>query len=368
LGEPLLDVQNLKTYFKTKAGYVRAVDDVSFSIQPGEKVALVGESGCGKSVTSLSIMRLIAQPPGEYVGGQIYFEGQDLLKVSERTMSSIRGGKIGMIFQDPMTCLNPTMPIGEQIAEGVQQHLKLSARAARQRAIELLEMVGIPSAQQRFDSYPHQFSGGMRQRVMIAIALACNPKLLIADEPTTALDVTVQAQILELINTICQEFHTALILITHDLGVVAGAADRVLVMYAGKVVENAPTEQLFADPRHPYTIGLLGSVPRLDEARQEKLQTIEGAPPDLLHPPTGCPFKPRCYFSHKVCNEKPALALATSTTEHYKACWIDVTSKQEQRYAQVRQRTQALQTFINQQSLIAHATAPDTGGDDNGNR
>ena len=368
MGEPLLDVQNLKTYFKTKAGYVRAVDDVSFSIQPGEKVALVGESGCGKSVTSLSIMRLIAQPPGEYVDGHIYFEGQDLLKVPERTMSSIRGGKIGMIFQDPMTCLNPTMPIGEQIAEGVQQHLKLSARAARQRAIELLEMVGIPAAQQRFDAYPHQFSGGMRQRVMIAIALACNPKLLIADEPTTALDVTVQAQILELINTICQESHTALILITHDLGVVAGAADRVLVMYAGKVVEDAPTEQLFADPRHPYTIGLLGSVPRLDEARQEKLPTIEGVPPDLLHPPTGCPFKPRCYFSHKICNEKPALALAASTTDHYKACWIDVTSKQEQRYAQVRQRTQELQTFINQQSLIVHATTPDMGVDDNGNR
>jgi oligopeptide transport system ATP-binding protein len=367
LGDPLLDVQNLKTYFKTKSGYVRAVDDVSFSIQQGEKVALVGESGCGKSVTSLSIMRLIAQPPGEYAGGHIYFEGQDLLKVPERTMSGIRGSKIGMIFQDPMTCLNPTMPIGEQIAEGVQQHLKLSARAARQRAIELLEKVGIPSAQQRFDAYPHQFSGGMRQRVMIAIALACNPKLLIADEPTTALDVTVQAQILELINTICQEFHTALILITHDLGVVAGAADRVLVMYAGKVVENAPTEQLFADPRHPYTIGLLGSVPRLDEARQATLQTIEGTPPDLLHPPAGCPFKPRCYFSHKICNEKPALTLATGTTDHYKACWIDVTSKEEQRYAQVRQRTQALQAFIDEQSRIAHATIPDQGGASNGN-
>jgi oligopeptide transport system ATP-binding protein len=366
LGEPLLDVQDLKTYFRTKAGRVRAVDGVSFSIQPGEKVALVGESGCGKSVTSLSIMRLIAQPAGEYAGGHIYFEGQDLLKVPERTMSSIRGSKIGMIFQDPMTCLNPTIPVGEQISEGIRQHLKRTTRAARQRAIELLEMVGIPSAAQRFNAYPHQFSGGMRQRVMIAMALACNPKLLIADEPTTALDVTVQAQILELITSICNEFRTALILITHDLGVVAGTADRVLVMYAGKVVEDAPTEQLFADPRHPYTIGLLGSVPRLDEERQQTLQTIEGAPPDLLNPPTGCSFKPRCYFSHKICNEKPALDLAPDTTDHRKACWVDVTSQQEQRYAQLRRRTQAYQAMINEQSRQAHTATTGKGGEDDG--
>jgi oligopeptide transport system ATP-binding protein len=354
LGEPLLAVQNLKTYFKTRAGYVRAVDGVSFSIEPGEKVALVGESGCGKSVTSLSIMRLIAQPAGKYAGGHIYFEGEDLLTVPERTISSIRGGKIGMIFQDPMTCLNPTMPIGEQIAEGIQQHLKLSARAARKETIGLLEMVGIPSATQRYDAYPHQFSGGMRQRVMIAMALACKPKLLIADEPTTALDVTVQAQIIELINQICKEFGTALILITHDLGVVAGSADRVLVMYAGKVVEDAPTDELFADPRHPYTLGLLGSVPRLDEERQQQLQTIEGAPPDLLHPPSGCSFKPRCYFARVICDEKPSLALTAGTTNHSKACWIDVTDPTEQRHAQYRQRTWTLQTFIDEQSRKAH--------------
>lgn len=359
MGEPLLDVQDLKTYFKTKAGYVRAVDGVSFSIQPGEKVALVGESGCGKSVTSLSIMRLIAQPPGKYAGGRIIFEGQDLLTVPERTMSSIRGGKIGMIFQDPMTCLNPTMPIGQQIAEGMRQHLKVSARAANQRAIELLNTVGIPSATERFHAYPHQFSGGMRQRVMIAMALACSPKLLIADEPTTALDVTVQAQILELINNICNEFQTALILITHDLGVVAGTADRVLVMYAGKVVEDAPTEQLFADPRHPYTMGLLGSVPRLDEARQTQLQTIEGTPPDLLHPPTGCSFKPRCDFAHRFCNEKPLLDLAPATTNHYKACHVDVTNQQEQRFAELRRRTRALQAEINAQSRQADASTSD---------
>jgi oligopeptide transport system ATP-binding protein len=309
-------------------------------------------------------MRLIAQPAGKYAGGHIHFEGQDLLTVPERTMSSIRGGKIGMIFQDPMTGLNPTMSIGEQIAEGIQLHLKYSASAARKRAIELLELVGIPSASQRYNAYPHQFSGGMRQRVMIAMALACKPKLLIADEPTTALDVTVQAQIIELINSMCKELGTALILITHDLGVVAGIADRVLVMYAGKVVENTPTDELFAYPRHPYTIGLLGSVPRLDEERQQQLQTIEGAPPDLLHPPVGCPFKPRCYFARVICDKKPALAQTTpcsggtaGTTDHSIACWIDVTDPKEQRHAQYRQRTWDLQKFMDEQAHRAYLAA-----------
>ena len=244
----------------------------SFAVKPGEKVAVVGESGCGKSVTALSIMRLVAQPPGIYAGGSLIFEDRDLLELSEREMQKIRGGQIGMIFQDPMACLNPTMTIGKQIAEGLRLHLKLSASEAHKRAISLLEQVGIPVPTERINAYPHQFSGGMRQRVMIAIALACNPKLLIADEPTTALDVTVQAQILELISGVCQEFGTSLIIITHDLGVVAGLADRVVVMYAGKVIEEGTTTDIFENPRHPYTLGLLESVPRLDEKRHSELK------------------------------------------------------------------------------------------------
>ncbi len=338
MGENLLEVQELKTYFKTKSGYVRAVDGVSFAVKPGEKVAIVGESGCGKSVTSLSIMRLVAQPPGEYAGGSILFDGQDLLELPESAMRKIRGGKIGMIFQDPMTCLNPTMTVGQQIAEGLRIHLKLSKDEARKRALSLLEQVGIPAAAERLDSYPHQFSGGMRQRVMIAIALACNPKLLIADEPTTALDVTVQAQILELIAGVCSEFGTSLILITHDLGVVAGVADRVIVMYAGKVIEEGPTEELFANPRHPYTLGLLASVPRLDEKRHAELRTIEGAPPDLLNPPTGCPFMPRCYFARNICRTMPSLDSVGENAAHRKACWADVTDPRDQEYAERRRQ------------------------------
>jgi len=336
LGEYLLDVQDLKTYFKTKGGRVHAVDGVSFAIRPGEKVAIVGESGCGKSVTALSIMKLVAQPPGEYAGGSILFEDKDLLETQESAMRKLRGKQIGMIFQDPMTCLNPTMSIGKQIAEGLRIHLKLSEGEARKRAISLLEQVGIPAAAERINAYPHQFSGGMRQRVMIAIALACNPKLLIADEPTTALDVTVQAQILELISSICNEFGTSLILITHDLGVVAGTADRVIVMYAGRVVEEAPTEELFANPRHPYTLGLLASVPRLDEKRQAELKTIEGAPPDLLKPPPGCPFMPRCLFARSICRTMPPLDPLQGNATHRKACWPDITDPREQAYAERR--------------------------------
>jgi oligopeptide transport system ATP-binding protein len=339
LSEYLLDVQDLKTYFKTKGGgRVRAVNGVTFAIKPGEKVAIVGESGCGKSVTALSIMRLVAQPAGEYAGGNIFFEDQDLLAVPESAMRKIRGGKIGMIFQDPMTCLNPTMTVGKQIAEGLRIHLKLSQDEAQKRAIALLEQVGIPDVANRINSYPHQFSGGMRQRVMIAIALACNPKLLIADEPTTALDVTVQAQILELISGVCKEFGTALVLITHDLGVVAGMTDRVIVMYAGKVVEEGPTDELFANPRHPYTLGLLASVPRLDEKRTALLKTIEGAPPDLLKPPPGCPFMPRCYFAHAICRTMPPLDPIPGMAVHRKACWVDVTDPKEQAYAERRRQ------------------------------
>jgi oligopeptide transport system ATP-binding protein len=341
LGEYLLEVQDLKTYFKTKHGRVRAVDGVNFAIKPGEKIAIVGESGCGKSVTALSIMRLVAQPPGEYAGGSVFFEGQDLLDLPESAMRKVRGGKIGMIFQDPMTCLNPTMTVGKQIAEGLRIHLKLTESEARKRAMSLLDQVGIPAVSERIDSYPHQFSGGMRQRVMIAIALACNPKLLIADEPTTALDVTVQAQILELISAVCSEFGTALILITHDLGVVAGVADRVVVMYAGRVVEEAPTEELFKNPRMPYTIGLLESVPRLDDAARAELKTIEGAPPDLLHPPSGCPFMPRCFFARSICRTRPPLDPLPGNTFHHKACWVDVTDPAEQAYAERRRQRRA---------------------------
>ncbi len=348
MGENLLEVQDLKLYFKVKAGRVRAVDGVSFAIKPGEKVGVVGESGCGKSVTALSIMRLIPQPPGEYAGGSVLFEGQDLLEAPESVMRKIRGSRIGMIFQDPMTCLNPTMTVGNQIAEGLKIHLKLSNDQAQRRAVSLLEQVGIPDAATRVNAYPHQFSGGMRQRVMIAIALACNPKLLIADEPTTALDVTVQAQILELIVGISQEFGTAVIIITHDLGVVAGMTDRVVVMYAGKVVETAPTDELFANPRHPYTLGLLASVPRLDEKRHKELKTIEGAPPDLLKPPTGCPFMPRCAFARAICRTMPPLDIVAGNAEHRKACWVDVTDPKEQAYADKRRndRLKALQAAI----------------------
>jgi oligopeptide transport system ATP-binding protein len=283
-------------------------------------------------------MRLLPKPAGEYAGGSILFDDVDLLDLSEREMRAVRGGKIGMIFQDPMTCLNPTMTGGKQIAEALRIHLKLGKNEALKRAIALLEQVGIPAASERVNSFPHQFSGGMRQRVMIAIALACNPKLLIADEPTTALDVTVQAQILELINGVCSDFGTAVIIITHDLGVVAGMTDRVVVMYAGKVMETAPTDEIFANPRHPYTLGLLASVPRLDEERHSQLKTIEGAPPDLIKPPSGCPFMPRCAFARSICRTMPPLDPVAGTMTHFKACWVDVTDPREQAYADKRRQ------------------------------
>ena len=356
MGEYLLDVQDLKTYFKVKAGKVRAVDGVSFAIKPGERLGVVGESGCGKSVTALSIMRLLPKPAGEQAGGSVIFEDQDLLDLPESAMRKVRGGKIGMIFQDPLTCLNPTMTVGKQISEGLLIHLKnLSKEDAHKRAISLLEQVGIPAAAQRINSYPHQFSGGMRQRVMIAMALACNPKLLIADEPTTALDVTVQAQILELISAVSKEFGTAVILITHDLGVVAGMTDRVVVMYAGKVVETAPTDVIFSNPLHPYTLGLLASVPRVDEQRHAELKTIEGAPPDLLKPPPGCPFMPRCAFARAICRTMPPLDPLPGDASHRKACWVDVTNPKEQAYADKRRqaRLDALQAAINKQAEAA---------------
>lgn len=360
MSEYLLEVQDLKTYFKVKAGRVRAVDGVSFSVRPGERVGLVGESGCGKSVTALSIMRLLPKPAGEQAGGSILFEDEDLLSMPESNMRQIRGGKIGMIFQDPMTCLNPTMTVGKQIGEALRIHLKLSNEGAKARAISLLDQVGIPAAHERINSFPHQFSGGMRQRVMIAMALACNPKLLIADEPTTALDVTVQAQILELINGVCHDFGTAVIMITHDLGVVAGMTDRVVVMYAGKVMETAPTEEIFANPLHPYTLGLLASVPRLDSVRQEQLKTIEGAPPDLLKPPPGCPFMPRCAFARAICKTMPPLTAVGGNAQHQKACWIDVTDPNQQAYAERRRQARAASQ---QAALAAFAETTAQSGD-----
>lgn len=321
---PLLEVRDLRTYFHTQDGIVKAVDGVSFYVNRGETLGIVGESGCGKSVTSLSIMRLIPSPPGKIVGGQILFDGEDLLQASEEEMRRIRGNRIAMIFQDPMTSLNPVLTVGRQITESLELHLKLSKKEARDRAIELLDMVGIPSASKRLDNYPHQFSGGMRQRVMIAMALSCNPELLIADEPTTALDVTIQAQILELINRLREELETAVILITHDLGVVAGMTDRVTVMYAGKVVEEGPTSEIFANPRMPYTIGLLRSIPRLDEERGRRLTPIRGLPPNLIDLPPICPFSPRCDYAREECLASVP-ELRSVGTDHRAACHFDIT-------------------------------------------
>ena len=320
MAAPLLEVKDLRTQFFTEEGVVKAVDGVSWDILPGEILGLVGESGCGKSVSALSVLRLIPHPPGKIVGGEIFFEGEDMLKMDEDEVRHIRGNKIGMIFQEPMTSLNPVLTIGRQLTETLELHLKMDKQAAVQRAIELLEMVGIPEAKSRINDYPHQFSGGMRQRVMIAMALSCNPKLLLADEPTTALDVTIQAQILELLTRLTRELGTAVVIITHNLGVVARYADRVNVMYAGRVVETASAMDLYHQPRHPYTLGLLKSVPRLDQIKKEKLDPIEGMPPDLVHLDAGCPFRPRCRFAVDRCKEEnpPLMAVAEN---HSAACW-----------------------------------------------
>jgi len=320
LAEPLLQLTDLRTHFYTEEGVVKAVDGVSFDVEPGEILGLVGESGCGKTVSALSVLRLIPNPPGKIVGGQIMFEGEDMAKMDEEEIRHIRGNKIAMIFQEPMTSLNPVLTIGRQLTETLELHLKMDRRSATQRAIELLEMVGIPEARTRIGDYPHQFSGGMRQRVMIAMALSCNPKLLLADEPTTALDVTIQAQILELLTRLTRELGTAVIIITHNLGVVARYADRVNVMYAGKIVESARAIDLYHQPRHPYTLGLLKSVPRLDQVRKEKLDPIEGMPPDLIHLPAGCSFRPRCRFAVERCKaENPPLIPVGDS--HASACW-----------------------------------------------
>ena len=322
---PLLEVKDLHTYFHTREGTVHAVDGVTFDLEEGETLGLVGESGSGKSVTALTIMQLIASPPGRVESGQILFEGQDLLKLSAEEMRRIRGNRIAMIFQEPMTSLNPVLTIGRQIGEALELHMKMTPKQARMRTIELLERVRIPEAAKRVDDYPHQFSGGMRQRVMIAMGLSCNPKLLLADEPTTALDVTIQAQVLEVMKELCTEFGTAVILITHNLGIVARYADRVNVMYAGRVVERSQARDLYAKPSHPYTLGLLHSVPRLDETIRTKLDAIDGLPPDMAHPPAGCRFEPRCHFAQDKCRaEYPPLE--TVEPNHSAACWVDVTT------------------------------------------
>ena len=316
----LLEVRNLRTSFLSAAGAVRAVDGVSWDIEQGETVALVGESGCGKSVSDLSILRLVAEPAGRIEGGEILYKGRDLLKLSEEQMREVRGRDIAMIFQEPMTSLNPVLSIGRQLTEGLEIHMKMSPPQARARAIELLAMVGIPDPGRRLAQYPHQFSGGMRQRMMIAMALACNPKLILADEPTTALDVTIQAQILELLQDLSRRLGVAMLIITHNLGVVARYADRVNVMYAGRVIERGTAAELYANPRHPYTLGLLRSVPRLDEPIRAKLDPIEGQPPDLTRLPPGCAFAPRCAFRVDRCIEAPTLA-AIGGPGHMSACW-----------------------------------------------
>lgn len=317
----MLEVNNLKTYFFTRGGVVKAVDDVSFTMKPGETLGVVGESGCGKSVTALSVMRLVSSP-GKIVSGEISFNGDNILEKNQEDLSDLRGSKISMIFQDPMTSLNPVFTVGYQIAETVKRHRPgVSNDQAWKRAVEMLDLVRIPDARRRAKNYPHEFSGGMRQRVMIAIALACNPQLLIADEPTTALDVTIQAQVLELMKGLSHEFGTAVMLITHDLGVVAGTCQHVNVMYAGHIVESAPVKQIFETPAHPYTVGLLQSIPRLDEGRGARLTPIAGQPPDLTNPPAGCPYAPRCPKVQSRCRqERPELALV-GRGEQIAACF-----------------------------------------------
>ena len=322
----LLEVKGLKTRFFTEDGVVHAVNGISYNLDEGEALGIVGESGCGKSVSVLSVMRLIPEPPGKIVGGEVIFEGRDLLKMDPDEVRKVRGNRIAMVFQDPMTSLNPVLTIGRQIDEALELHMNMDKHQARERTIELLEMVGIPEAGNRADDYPHQFSGGMRQRVMIAMGLSCNPRVLIADEPTTALDVTIQAQIVELVKRLRDDIGMATIWITHDLGVVAGLAERLIVMYSGYIVERASVKEVYGDPRHPYTIGLLGSLPRLDEIR-ERLFSMRGLPPDLIDLQPGCPFAPRCdYVVDRCWEETPPLEPVT--VGHEIACWVDVTSAQ----------------------------------------
>ncbi|ESA36520.1 peptide abc transporter atp-binding protein [Leptolyngbya sp. Heron Island J] len=318
---PLLTVNNLTTHFHTHSGTVHAVNNISFAVKPGETVGIVGESGSGKSITMLSVLRMVPSPAGKIIQGEVLFDNQNLLQLSAAKMRQIRGNRIAMIFQDPMTSLNPVLTVERQLTEALRLHLKMTKPQAIERAIQLLDHVGIPGAAQRLKNYPHQFSGGMRQRVMIAMGLACNPQLLIADEPTTALDVTIQAQIVALIKDLRQETGMAIIWITHDLSLLAGIADRILVLYAGQIVESAPLHQLYETPRHPYTLGLLQSIPRLDQTRRTRLKPIDGQPPDLVNYPTGCPFASRCAFVVDRCHQADP-PLETIDREHQVACWV----------------------------------------------
>jgi oligopeptide/dipeptide ABC transporter ATP-binding protein len=318
---PLLEVRELRTRFRTGAGVVPAVDGISFTVDPGETVAIVGESGSGKSAGALSILRLIPDPPGQVTAAAISFGGRDLMALSEEEMRRVRGGEIGMVFQEPMTSLNPVLTVGRQITETLEQHRGMTAAEARSRAAELLALVGIADPERRLRHYPHQLSGGMRQRIMIAIALACGPKLIIADEPTTALDVTIQAQILELMKDLTRRLGVALIIITHNLGVVARYANRVNVMYAGRIVESGPAAAIYRKPRHPYTMALLHSVPRLDRPRQARLDPVDGQPPDLLRLPRGCAFAPRCRFAAAPCLAARPVLEEAGEREHRVACF-----------------------------------------------
>jgi oligopeptide/dipeptide ABC transporter ATP-binding protein len=330
MAEPLLEVKNLKVSFRTEDGVVKAVDGVSLTLAQGEVLGIVGESGSGKSVTMMSVLRLI-NDPNMRVEGEVLYKGRDIMNLSENQMREVRGAEIAMIFQDPMTSLNPVYRVGDQIVEAIVTHRDIDTRGAKQQAVDLLKQVGIPQAEVRIDDFPHQFSGGMRQRAMIAMALANNPDVLIADEPTTALDVTIQAQILELIGRLKDDFNSAVILITHDLGVVADIADRIAVMYAGRIVEFGDKRDLFYDPQHPYTWGLLGSIPRLDRPNQERLHSIEGMPPSLINPPQGCKFRPRCPHAFDKCIEEPELVARVEERQHLDRCWLAVDTKRSVR-------------------------------------
>ncbi|MEJ5203177.1 MAG: ABC transporter ATP-binding protein [Anaerolineales bacterium] len=324
----LLTVAGLETQFRTREGLVHAVNGVSFNLKEGETLGIVGESGCGKSVTVMSMLRLIPSPPGKVVAGQAIYQGKDLLKVSDEEIRQVRGAQISMVFQDPMTSFNPVLTIGRQLAEPLEIHNGLSRQQAYERAAQMLEMVGIPRAKERLNDYPHQFSGGMRQRVMIAMALICSPQILIADEPTTALDVTIQAQIVELVKRLRDELGMAIIWITHDLGIIAGLADRVSVMYGGYIIEEALVKELYANPTHPYTLGLLNSLPRMDETDHRRLYSIDGLPPVLLEKPNYCPFAPRCAYAVEHCwHENPSLM--SVGPGHTVACWVNPATGRE---------------------------------------
>ncbi len=328
MADLLLDIQGLETKFKTREGYVHAVNGVSLKVHEGEMLGIVGESGCGKSVTMMSLLHLIPSPPGEVVAGKTIYMGKDLLQASDEEIRHLRGSDISIIFQDPMTSFNPVLTIGAQVAEPLTIHHGMSQAEALERAVEMLALVGIPNAHERINNYPHQFSGGMRQRVMIAMALICSPKILIADEPTTALDVTIQAQIVELVKRLRDELGMAIIWITHDLGIIAGLADRVLVMYAGYVVEEAPVDMLYDNPQHPYSIGLLGSLPRVDDDQRRRLASIDGLPPVLMEKPGYCPFLNRCPYAIEHCHRENPPLLEVNPG-HFSACWVDTATGKE---------------------------------------